>query len=51
MHPKVFQVVVVPTLVTEAAFIGITTLGDETNFVNQLLERKHKSVRMSLLII
>jgi hypothetical protein len=38
MDNKVFYNVVVPTLVTEASFIGITTLGDDSNFVNKLVE-------------
>jgi len=38
MNPTIYRVVVVPTLVTEAAFIAITTLGDKVNnFVNRLL--------------
>ena len=37
MDNRVFHTVVVPTLVTEAAFIGITTLGDDSNFVNRLI--------------
>ncbi len=37
MDNRVFYTIVVPTLVTEAAFIGITTLGDDSNFVNRLI--------------
>lgn len=40
MHPNVYKVVVVPTLIGDGAFIGITTLGDESNYVNQLLEQR-----------
>lgn len=36
MDNAVFKVVVVPTLVTGAAFIGITTLGDDDNFVSHI---------------
>lgn len=43
MDNKVFNVVVVPTLVTEASFIGITTLGEDSNFVNVLVEIKDES--------
>ena len=43
MDNKVFNVVVVPTLVTEASFIGITTLGEDSNFVNELVEIKDET--------
>lgn len=38
MDDEVFFQVVAPTLVTEASFIGITTLGDDANFVTQLIK-------------
>lgn len=41
MRPQVYKVVVVPTLINNGAFIGITTLGDESNYVNKLLEQKN----------
>lgn len=43
MDIDVFKTVVVPTLTTGAAFIGITTLGGETNFVNKLIDIKNQN--------
>ena len=43
MDPQVFHQVVAPTLVTNAAFIGITTLEDDQNFVTRLIDRSTKS--------
>jgi hypothetical protein len=42
MDNKIFSNVVVPTLVTGAAFIGITTLGEDSNFVDNLISIKGK---------
>lgn len=44
MDPKIYQTVVAPTLSTGAAFIGITTLGDDTenNFVGELINVRDK---------
>ena len=47
MDNRVYDVVVVPTLLLGSAFIGITTLGEEdnsgvTNFVSELIELKNK---------
>ncbi len=41
MDSRFYFKVVVPTLLTGCAFVGITTLGDETNFVNHLISLKH----------
>ncbi len=47
MDNRVYDVVVVPTLLLGSSFIGITTLGEEdnagvTNFVSELIELKNK---------
>jgi hypothetical protein len=37
MHPDVYYRVIAPTLVTGSAFVGITTLGDDTNYVGKII--------------
>lgn len=51
MDHRVFYTVVVPTLVTEATFIGITTLGDEANFVNKLVKIKRSTGELMFNVI
>jgi hypothetical protein len=40
MPSNVYFSVVLPTLITGAAFIGITTLGQRTNYVDEVIEAK-----------
>ncbi len=51
MDPQFFFKVVVPTLLTGAAFVGITTLGEETNFVNRLITLRHPDGRLVYRVI
>ena len=51
MDNKVFYNVVVPTLVTGAAFIGITTLGEDSNFVDTLISIKGKDKKSLFRVI
>ncbi len=45
MHQSVFYEVILPTLVTNTAFIGITTLDSEHNVVSCLMEESEKDGR------
>jgi hypothetical protein len=42
MHPNVYFQVIAPTLVTGSAFVGITTLGDDTNYVGKIITARSK---------
>ena len=42
MHPDVYFRVIAPTLVTGSAFVGITTLGDDTNYVGKIINAVSK---------
>jgi hypothetical protein len=42
MHPNVYYTVIAPTLVTGSAFVGITTLGDDTNYVGKIINAVSK---------
>ncbi len=45
MNEGVWKNVVIPTLVNGSAFIGITTLGEDGNFVHELVKIKKKNGR------
>jgi hypothetical protein len=51
MDPRFYFQVIVPTMLTGAAFVGITTLGDPSNFVNDLIKLRRPNGKLLFRVV